>query len=311
MACSVKHKTPGIGIARAATVASGMAQRRKRDVLDPLMNLVALGVLAVAFIPGGKAILLSIGYFTAGLILLGLAVLIGVVWIRRSAPRSYATPLAPANSGLSDNLTKLKTIVPRAVAPSHLISSKPARALSQSRSDTLRQLHSIDWYQFEKLVEAVYRKLGYKVQRRGGAKPDGGIDLLIQKGEETKAVQCKHWKAWNVGVKQVREFLGALTDAKIEKGIFITLNGYSEDAKRLAEKHGIEIINETGLSRMLGGPDERFDQEIVALLNDRRKFCPKCEREMVRRTTKNGKNIGQQFWGCSAFPKCHGKLPLA
>jgi hypothetical protein len=58
---------------------------------------------------------------------------------------------------------------------------------------------------------------------------------------------CKQWKTWNVGGKPVCEFLGALTDAGIQRGIFITLAGYTGDAKQLAEKHGIEIVNESDL----------------------------------------------------------------
>ena len=32
--------------------------------------------------------------------------------------------------------------------------------------------------------------------------------------------------------------------------------------------------------------------------------CPKCNNEMVLRTANSGKNKGNQFWGCSNFPKC-------
>lgn len=32
--------------------------------------------------------------------------------------------------------------------------------------------------------------------------------------------------------------------------------------------------------------------------------CPKCGNALVIRTRKTGANAGQQFWGCSAFPKC-------
>ena len=35
------------------------------------------------------------------------------------------------------------------------------------------------------------------------------------------------------------------------------------------------------------------------------KLCPKCGSAMVLRTSKKGPNAGNQFWGCSAFPKCH------
>lgn len=32
--------------------------------------------------------------------------------------------------------------------------------------------------------------------------------------------------------------------------------------------------------------------------------CPKCGSSMVLRTAKKGPRSGEQFWGCSAFPKC-------
>ncbi len=34
--------------------------------------------------------------------------------------------------------------------------------------------------------------------------------------------------------------------------------------------------------------------------------CPQCSKLMVLRTAKTGKNAGQQFWGCSAYPECKG-----
>jgi len=32
--------------------------------------------------------------------------------------------------------------------------------------------------------------------------------------------------------------------------------------------------------------------------------CPKCGKPMVLRTARNGDNQGNQFWGCSGYPKC-------
>jgi restriction system protein len=171
-------------------------------------------------------------------------------------------------------------------------------------TELIEQLRLVDWFQFEKIVDLVYQKHGYNSTRRGGASPDGGIDLVIEKDGQKLAVQCKQWKTWKVGVKPVREFLGALKDAGIERGVFVTLNGYSEPAKQLADKHGIEMLNETELAKMLGSVDAQHDPEILALLNDERKFCPKCDREMKLRTAAKGPGIGQSFWGCSAFPRC-------
>jgi len=70
----------------------------------------------------------------------------------------------------------------------------------QTTTELIERLCSIDWFQFEKVVEAVYQKHGYHVTRRGGANPDGGIDLIIEREGLRTAIQCKHWKAWRVSV---------------------------------------------------------------------------------------------------------------
>lgn len=169
------------------------------------------------------------------------------------------------------------------------------------------RLREIDWYQFERIVAYVYEQRGFSVTRKGGANPDGGVDMVIEKNGQRFAVQCEQWKTQDVGVKAIREFLGALTDSKIERGIFITLNGYTGEAKQLAEKHGIEIINETGLRRMVEGLDLRA-QKIQEIFDGTLKICPKCERPLVIRTPRKG---GEQFWGCSGFPQgCRFTMPI-
>jgi len=178
-----------------------------------------------------------------------------------------------------------------------------------SASELVDQLRSIDWFQFEKVVEAVFRKVGYQVERRGGANPDGGIDLVLHKEGEPIALQCKHWRKWQIGVKEVRELLGSLTDSGIKKGALIILGGYTKEAKALADKHDIEFINERELGRLLEKVHAGNDPEISAILFSKIRICPKCESEMVLRTAKKGANIGSQFWGCSAYPACRYTMP--
>jgi len=53
----------------------------------------------------------------------------------------------------------------------------------------------------------------------------------------------------------------------------------------------------------------RHVKEIVAAKqapaqSEATKTCPKCGSDMVLRTSKKGPNAGNEFWGCSAFPKC-------
>jgi hypothetical protein len=190
----------------------------------------------------------------------------------------------------------------------------PRARISAASQSTLSAQHAnvkaLDWFQFEKLIAVVYEQQGYSVERFGGANPDGGIDLILTKPEATFAVQCKHWKSWKIGVKQVREFLGALADRGIQNGIFVTLQEYTSEAKQLAARHQIQLIGETELMQMLENVDWRFNPGIIAILNDTRKTCPKCESEMVQRTAKKGGNVGQRFWGCSKYPSAVAPLPL-
>ena len=52
--------------------------------------------------------------------------------------------------------------------------------------------------------------------------------------------------------------------------------------------------------------EDRDDQTPVepAKNPSTEKNCPKCGKPLVLRTAKKGENAGNQFWGCSGFPKC-------
>lgn len=149
------------------------------------------------------------------------------------------------------------------------------------------------------------------MEQRGGANPDGGIDLVLEKGGERIAVQCKQWKNWKLGVKPVREFLGAMTDARISQGIVVTLSNSTSEARELADKHGIELLTEGGLTRMLLVSGVWQDEQVLAILEDITKHCPKCGRPMVLRTASKGPNPGSRFWGCSTYPQCRQTMPVA
>jgi len=250
-------------------------RNRNPDIFD-LVPLIALLSLGVMFIPAVRQMLLGLGFIVLVCLLIVIIVFFVIRIFKDNSQTSQTTPFT------------------------NYYSSSP----SPQPINLIENLRTIDWFQFEKVVELTYEKLGYSVTRRGGANPDGGIDLIIEKDGQQKAVQCKQWKTWNVGVKAVREFLGALTDAGIDRGVFVTLGGYSGDAKLLAEKHGIEMLNETELARMLESVDAENDSEVLSLLEDTTKYCPKCEREMVLRTASKGLNAGNQFWGCSGYPRC-------
>jgi len=272
-----------------------MARRRKEaDLIELVIPLVGLVALLSLISPQARQIISTFGLIAVWLLVLAVVGLVGFGLYR------FVTRSQRAN-------VFQRKVDSKPLAFDVNAKEKPP----QTTGDLIEQMRSIDWFQFEKLVALAYRNLGYTVTRRGGAYPDGGIDLVVEKDGQRSAVQCKQWKKWNVGVKAVREFLGALTDAGIENGIFITLRGYTGEAKQLAGKHGIEIVNEVGLTGMLEDTGARFDPEVQSILDDTRKFCPRCEAEMVMRTANKGVGAGRQFWGCSAFPRCRFTMPVS
>ena len=133
--------------------------------------------------------------------------------------------------------------------------------------------------------------------------------LQVKTGMPSSTTWRLNWR-WRIHAK-ARSRTKTLTDAGIPKGIFITLCGYPSDAKQLADKHGIEIVNEAGLAQVLESTDAKFDPETLSILRDTRKFCPKCVSNMVLRTAAKGPGAGKQFWGCSTYPRCRFTMPVA
>jgi restriction system protein len=85
--------------------------------------------------------------------------------------------------------------------------------------------------------------------------------------------------------------------AALEKQ-FVQGGGYSEQlaAARLAER-----------DRRRKAQADRPDRSDPT---DHIPTCPQCGKAMVLRTAKSGRNAGQQFWGCSAYPDCKGVVDL-
>jgi len=225
-------------------------RRRSNDIIMPVAQLAALVVLAWAFVPP-----LRIYAMVAGVVGLGFG--LGLLLYHRNESRRPGQvdfgSRPDANTSATPNTAAL---------PIH----KPPQL------DTIStRLRTIDWFQFEKVIAAVYQNFGHSVTRRGGANPDGGIDLVLQDASGQTAVQCKHWRSWKVRERTVREFLGAMTHARIPKGIIVTLCGYTDEAKRLADAHSIELIDEARLTDLLNRSNVAHNPAVLAALNDTRK----------------------------------------
>jgi HJR/Mrr/RecB family endonuclease len=165
----------------------------------------------------------------------------------------------------------------------------------------IAEMHRIDWFQFEKLSEAILSKEGWRVSRKGGATPDGGVDLIAENMNGRVLVQCKAWRKWKVKEKTVRELLGSMTDFRVSFGAMHTLAGWTAPAAEFASRHAIELCDARNLARR--AQDCLSEGDLAQLLDSRVHHCPRCEAPMIRR-------VGgfKPFWGCSRYPICRGKI---
>lgn len=167
------------------------------------------------------------------------------------------------------------------------------------------KINGLDWLPFEQLVTGLYTAMGYAVKRSGGPGADGGIDLVLHKNKTKTVAHCKHWKAAEVDEKELKEFLGLVTREKVESGIFVTAREFSFGARRFAAMNDLLLVGAKDLVRMLDQANYRSNPMLQAALDQSRKFCPRCEKDMVLRNAESGPNPGSRIWGCSSYPQCN------
>lgn len=173
----------------------------------------------------------------------------------------------------------------------------------------LGSISELSWSQFEALVGEAFRRQGYKVLETGGSKPDGGIDLVMTKGSEKTLVQCKHWKAWSVGVQVIRELYGVMASNGADHGIVVTCGKYSKDARHFAEGKSLLLIDGIALAKLISGIQAKPVATPESPMNPSNSLpaaCPQCGSAMILRVAKKGPQPGSKFWGCTQYPACRG-----
>ena len=186
---------------------------------------------------------------------------------------------------------------------------------------------SMSWSEFEALVGEFFRRQGYSVVQQGGAGPDGGVDVLLQKGSDRYLVQCKHWRALRVGVQPVRELYGVMAARRVAGGFVVTSGEFTDEARRFAEGRELQLIEGKALQRGIRAQAAEAPASRNRPMPTRPEVtlpvaepavgvtpgCPVCSARMVLRQARNGAAPGKQFWGCSSYAqtKCRGTRELA
>jgi restriction system protein len=116
-------------------------------------------------------------------------------------------------------------------------------------SELLEQVMNASPEFFERLVVELLVKMGYGGSYREaatvvGRSGDEGIDGVIKEdrlGLDVIYIQAKRWTT-SVGIREVREFAGAIQDKRARKGIIITTSNFTRDAREFASRADCKIV---------------------------------------------------------------------
>lgn len=123
------------------------------------------------------------------------------------------------------------------------------------RVQTIGELLMLTPTEFEDAIAQSLRNRGYKQVTRCGGAGDLGVDITARDANGLSiAVQCKRYTPGRpVGSREIQLFIGMLTtEHKAERGVYVTTSGFTDPARVLGKRHGINLIDGRELARITG-----------------------------------------------------------
>jgi restriction system protein len=246
--------------------------------------------------------------------------------------RLAVAPLSPATPGrVGDMLVPVvirglahvgQYLIPVLCAASAGISAHRRRTRGKLLADVAARRAAepfvdLTWQQFEQVIGEMFRKQGYQAEESGGGGADGGVDLVLRRGGERHPVQCKHWRAYKVGVETVRELYGVMGARGVAGGFVVTSGRFTSEATTFAQGRNIQLVDGANLLRWMdeersagvptmGPSTSMMKAGMQASSVTAPPSCPSCGGAMVLRQAKQGRHAGRNLWGCVQFPSCRG-----
>jgi restriction system protein len=130
------------------------------------------------------------------------------------------------------------------VLPENVSSATLEEAEEQSWRDVSSFLAAMPPYEFQDLVAALLKAMGYHIAWVAPPGKDGGIDIIAHidplgaQGPRMK-VQVKR-RADRVGVVELRSFLAVISERDI--GVYVSLGGFSSEAQALANQEQLRRL---------------------------------------------------------------------
>lgn len=117
-------------------------------------------------------------------------------------------------------------------------------------SQKIDMLYELSPREFEEWTASLFSNLGFEKVTLTPQSNDKGIDVLAEKNGAKIAVQCKKYKGI-VGSPAIQTFLGAMQNAEVDKGFFITTGTFSFEAEKMALDNPIELYDKIRLIELI------------------------------------------------------------
>lgn len=115
---------------------------------------------------------------------------------------------------------------------------------------TIEDTDHIEPYQFEELVAALFRSIGYEasVTKKAG---DQGVDVIASKGTTQIAIQAKCYPNSVVGNGAVQAVVAGMNYYHANKACVVTNSTFTQSAIELAKANNVELWDRTTLQDLL------------------------------------------------------------
>ena len=113
----------------------------------------------------------------------------------------------------------------------------------------INDIDKMDGKTFEKYLEVLFKKLGYRVERTRYV-GDYGADLVVWKDGIKTVIQAKRHKK-NVGIKAIQEAVAAKGYYSCEKAMVVTNSAYTRQAIELARANDVQLWDRKDLLKAL------------------------------------------------------------
>jgi restriction system protein len=116
-------------------------------------------------------------------------------------------------------------------------------------AEMLGAVNSMPWRSFSDTLAAAWERDGCTVERLNNK---GAADLAVTLAGKTTLVSARRWKAATHGVEPLRELHAAMQARDAFAGVYVITQGeLSDNARTFARDHGISVLQDEGVARLL------------------------------------------------------------